>query len=166
MTVIFSVLKQSINWKLIYFIVFNKQLKPLNKHWICCLHIIIQCSNWCLLPPCRFAVWLVCYTKTTDERISTKVGRKTRLSPEQTLLTFGADPNKGTDPGFFFSDFIWCFFFWEMKVAFVLFFSGNNGLILMKKIRCISVACIYEWAQKGTVGPRQWYALYWVLGST
>ena len=47
--------------------------------------------------------WLVCnhnYTKTT-QRISTKLGWRMGLGPEQTPETLGTDLDKGTDPGIF-----------------------------------------------------------------
>lgn len=48
---------------------------------------------------------LVCqqdYTNST-EQILTKLGWRTGLSPEQTRLTFGTEPDTWKNPGFFFS---------------------------------------------------------------
>ena len=53
---------------------------------------------------CQSIGLLVCqqdYTKTT-EWISTKLGWRMGLGPEQTLLTYVADPDKGTYPGISF----------------------------------------------------------------
>lgn len=35
-----------------------------------------------------------------------KLGLRVCLDPEYTSLTFGVDPNKGMDPGFFFSFYL------------------------------------------------------------
>lgn len=51
-----------------------------------------------------------------------ELGWRVVLRPEQTLLTFGADPDKRKGPGYF---------------SLTMLFSYINGWILMKKIRLI-----------------------------
>ena len=59
-----------------------------------------------------------------------KRGWRTNLSAEWTPLTSDADPDKGTDPGMFVSD-------------------EDYYIILIKRIRCIEVAGIYERVHSG-----------------
>lgn len=59
---------------------------------------------------CLFLCWSVgfCrqdYTKSV-ELISMKLGQRMGLGPERTLLTFGADLDKGMNPGFFLTFFL------------------------------------------------------------
>ena len=79
----------------------------LNSCYICgnyCLqqgvYVFITCVS---LFVCLF-VYQWNYTKTS-EQISMKLGWRRGLGPEQTLLTFGADPYKRTHSGFF-SEFL------------------------------------------------------------
>ena len=54
---------------------------------------------------CLFVCWLVChqdYTKTPG-RTTTTLELKMDQRQEQTQLTFGADTDKGSDPGIFLS---------------------------------------------------------------
>ena len=55
--------------------------------------------------------WLVCrqrYAKTAHQ-ISTKLGWRMSLGPEQTSLTFGADPDEGMDSDLRLQDVRECF---------------------------------------------------------
>lgn len=56
-----------------------------------------MCSHPC---PFHLSVWYISRkTEKNTEHISMKLGWKMDLRPEQNLLTFSADPDKGMDQG-------------------------------------------------------------------
>ena len=111
--------------------------------WQLCFH---------LCPSVGWFVCLVCqndYTKTT-QRISTKLGWRMGLGPEQTPVAVG------TDPG---NVFVTVFNI-VIKVIFDILvnFSGNNRQILMTKVRRIEVVGVYEWAVEWAYSTRCHYS--------